>query len=279
MRILFWPEFPTMDGYTLVAMCHELGYEGVTSPDAPFDIAVAWADVTWMQPDVVLEELAGHMPVWNIDCRDISKRTVDATMRAVFGYGVEIDPATYRGKIAVKTDENARGRGAVVTGPIADPQPQHVHQRYVECTELGRTVNYRVPVVAGTLPLCYVLGREPAVTHLKTAATDCRLVETDALFSTEEQSRILQLCERMGLDFGELDVLRDDADGRLYVIDANKTPAGMGIAYRHRWTVGQRREALQRLSAAFQAAVDAGLPRRSVSAAPPAATATAPART
>ena len=262
MRILFWPEFPTMDGYVLVAMCHELGYEGVTSPDAPFDIAVAWADVTWMSRDATLEAIAQRRPVWNIDCRDIAKRTVDATMFDVFGYGVEIDPLTYRGKVAVKTDENARGRGAVVDAPIAATDPAHVYQRYVECTEHGRTVNYRVPVIAGTIPLCYVLGREPAVEHLKTAATDCRLVEPDALFSTTEQAKILQLCDRMGLDFGELDVLRDDADGRIYVIDVNKTPAGMGIAYRHRWSVAQRREALQRLCAAFATAVDAGLPRR-----------------
>lgn len=278
MRILFYPDFPTMDGYTLVAMCHELGYEGVTSPDAPFDIAVAWADVTWMQPDETLAAIANRMPVWNIDCRDISKRTVDATMRDVFGYGAEVDPATYRGKVAVKTDENARGRGAVVTAPVDAPEPGHVYQRYVECTENGRTVNYRVPVVAGTIPLCYVLGREPAVTYLKTHATDCRLVEPDVLFSRDEQRKILELCDRMGLDFGELDVLRDDGDGRIYVIDVNKTPAGMGIAYRHRWSVAQRREALQRLSAAFGAAVDAGLPRRRavVISARPAATATTP---
>ena len=278
MRVLFYPDFPTMDGYTLVAMLHELGYQGVTSPDAPFDLAIAWADVTWMPPDPVLDAIARRTPVWNIDCRDISKRTVDATMRAVFGYGAEVDPTTHRGVCAVKTDENARGRGSVVTAPIAAAEPGYVYQRYVECTERGRTVNYRVPVVAGTLPLCYVLGREPAVTHLKTDATDCRLTDADALFSRDEQARILDLCDRMGLDFGELDVLRSDDDGRIYVIDVNKTPAGMGIAYRHRWSVAQRREALQRLSAAFGAAVDAGLPRRRIGAtsAAPAATATTP---
>lgn len=227
----------------------------------------------------MLDAIAQRMPVWNIDCRDISKRTVDALMREIFGYGAEVDPTTYHGVCAVKTDENARGRGSVVTAPVSAIEPGHVYQRYVECTEQGRTVNYRVPVVAGAMPLCYVLGREPAVTHLKTAATDCRLTDADALFSKEEQARILQLCDRMGLDFGELDVLRADDDGRIYVIDVNKTPAGMGIAYRHRWSVAQRREALQRLSAAFAAAVDAGLPRRRdniATSAAPAATATAP---
>ena len=29
---------------------------------------------------------------------------------------------------------------------------------------------------------------------------------------------------RIGLDYGELDVLRDDASGLVYVVDANRTP-------------------------------------------------------
>jgi hypothetical protein len=262
MRVLFHPEFPTMDGYTLVAMLHELDYQGVSDIDADFDLAVAWADRTWMDPDPALEKLAERMPVWNIDCRDISKRRVDEVMREVFGYGAEVDPRTWHGTCAVKTDENARGRGGVVTTPISDPDPRMVYQRLIECREHGRTVNYRVPVIAGTLPLCYVLERAPIVEHLKTDATACRLVDTDDLFSAVEQQRILAFCRGMHLDFGELDVLRDDDDGRIYIIDANKTPAGMGIAYRHRWTPAQRRTALQRLSAAFAQAVAEGRPQR-----------------
>lgn len=267
MRVLFHPEFPTMDGYTLVAMLHELDYQGVSNIDADYDIAVAWADRTWMDPDPALERIAARMPVWNIDCRDIGKRRVDAAMRAVFGYGAEVDPLTWHGRCAVKTDENARGRGGVVTTPIREPDPRMVYQRLIECREHGRTVNYRVPVIAGSLPLCYVLERAPIVDYLKTDATACRLVETGDLFSAEEQQRILALCRDMHLDFGELDVLRDDDDGRIYVIDANKTPAGMGIAYRHRWTPAQRRTALQRLSAAFAQAVAEGRPRRTGTAA------------
>jgi hypothetical protein len=30
----------------------------------------------------------------------------------------------------------------------------------------------------------------------------------------------------MGLDFGELDILRDNDDGRIYIVDVNNTPSG-----------------------------------------------------
>ena len=265
MRVLFHPEFPAMEGYTLVAILHALDAQGVSDAHEDFDVAVAWADRTWMDADPQLERIAERMPVWNIDCRDISKRHVDATMRAVFGYGAEVDPTTWRGICAVKPDENARGRGGVAQAPLASPavpDPAMVYQRLIPCTERGRTVNYRVPVIAGTLPLCYVLDRAPIVDVLKTDATACRLVETDELFSREEQAKILALCAALRLDFGELDVLRDDADGRIYVIDANKTPAGMGIAYRHRWTPEQRGLALRRLASAFAQAVADGRPHR-----------------
>jgi hypothetical protein len=36
----------------------------------------------------------------------------------------------------------------------------------------------------------------------------------------------LRLCREMRLDFGELDVLRDRHDGRIYVVDVNRTPWG-----------------------------------------------------
>ena len=31
-------------------------------------------------------------------------------------------------------------------------------------------------------------------------------------------------CAAMGLDYGKLDIIRDRADQRLYILDANKTP-------------------------------------------------------
>jgi hypothetical protein len=34
------------------------------------------------------------------------------------------------------------------------------------------------------------------------------------------------LADRIGLDFGELDLLRDRADGRIYVVDVNPTVNG-----------------------------------------------------
>jgi len=43
------------------------------------------------------------------------------------------------------------------------------------------------------------------------------------VFSVEEEKAVLDLAARIGLDYGEIDVL-PDADGQIYVVDVNTTP-------------------------------------------------------
>ena len=55
---------------------------------------------------------------------------------------------------------------------------------------------------------------------------------------TDERERLLDVAAAMGLDVGAMDVLRDRDDGRLYVVDVNKTdmgpPAALGLRERLR---------------------------------------------
>ena len=45
------------------------------------------------------------------------------------------------------------------------------------------------------------------------------------LFSIAEQALLLGFARAMDLDYGELDVLRDEPSGLIYVVDANRTPS------------------------------------------------------
>ena len=51
--------------------------------------------------------------------------------------------------------------------------------------------------------------------------TDVRLA--DEVFSRQEQEQISEFCRQIGLDFGCIDVLRDVEDGRIYIVDVNRT--------------------------------------------------------
>jgi hypothetical protein len=45
----------------------------------------------------------------------------------------------------------------------------------------------------------------------------------DDVFSRQEQRQIASFCREIGLDFGCIDVMRDVTDGRIYIVDVNKT--------------------------------------------------------
>ena len=46
----------------------------------------------------------------------------------------------------------------------------------------------------------------------------------DDVLSPAEQGQLLQFANDLGMDYGELDVLRDEGSGLIYVVDANRTP-------------------------------------------------------
>ena len=60
--------------------------------------------------------------------------------------------------------------------------------------------------------------------------TDARLVDPATVFSTAELGQLAAFVAAMGADWCALDVLRDRGDGRIYVVDVNKTDAGPVIA-------------------------------------------------
>jgi glutathione synthase/RimK-type ligase-like ATP-grasp enzyme len=75
------------------------------------------------------------------------------------------------------------------------------------------------------------------------------LCEVSTVLSTSEVGLLIRLCREIGLDYGEVDVLRDVDDGKMYIIDINNTPFGPPNHLDSR----SSSVALERLSEAFSA--------------------------
>ena len=105
-------------------------------------------------------------------------------------------------------------------------------------------LDMRVPIFGSILPLVYHKTRSLEARFL--TFHSAKLRETDDVLSKDEQAKILQFCRAIGLDYGELDVLRDNGDGRIYVVDANNTPDSIEYL-----TKEEREEALNRTARAF----------------------------
>ena len=156
---------------------------------------------------------------------DISKNHVAKVFEREFGYSVEIDPLTYQGKAVQKSDINGTHDGQLVDCPLApkDIQPESVYQKLIDSRHDGpRSEDLRMVYVGGEIPV--VFHKYKLVE--KRFGTDYDHVDVwsaDRAFSEDEQRKLMSFCEAMGLDFGAVDVMRDKHDGRIYIVDVNKT--------------------------------------------------------
>lgn len=221
--ILFYPDKP-QPFHVLYKICHILGYKITNDLNVKADLVVHFGDATVRAADLALVALSKTQKVLNLDCNDISKEHVDKIFKEVFGYGTIIDPRTYSGKCVKKSNGNAKHDGVIIDCP-AQPEEGYVYQRIINNQYDDMVLDDRAPVINNKIVFVYKKYRG-IDTRFSNINASAQLVETKDAFSAEESAKILSFSKKMGLDYGELDILRDRDDGRIYIVDVNNTPAG-----------------------------------------------------
>lgn len=264
--ILFYPDRPGLAS-TVYKLCAVLGYRITTDRSTPADGSMLYQYAT----HVDLPDGSGPMPddTWlNWACRDISKRRVQAAFHQAFEYPLAVDPTCFAGDLLEKSDENAVKDATIRRGPLAldDLRQGYVYERLVNNTaENGDATTYRVPVIDGEVPFVIVGVKPTDRRFTEGGGKSARLVDTDRCFSPDELDRLARFCEIMGLDFVELDIVRDVDDGRVYVVDANSTPH----TPTRRLSPDERMRFLGAMANAFGAALERHAGRRHMKTAPP----------
>ncbi len=161
----------------------------------------------------------------NYGCHDITKSRVGEAFARAFGYELTLDPRAHIGVAVCKSETNSRHDGRVIECPC-EPVPGTVVQRLVDTGGDDHVLDLRTQVVGGRPVSVYPKRRPKADRFNSISNLEVTLVDPATVFSDEERAAIGRFCEVMGLDWGTLDVLRDRHDGRLYVVDANKTDVG-----------------------------------------------------
>ena len=207
-------------------------------------------DATFVAPEVLDPVSAVDSRIINAGCADISKHHIAETFAEVFQYELEVDPTQYHGPVVAKSEINFAHNGRVIQAPIAlaDVRAGWVYQKAIDNRSdregvlvVCRTMIYgdQIPVVC----LKFVAAEMPfSRTYLLTELADPR-----AVFTPDELRLIQALARRLGLDFGEMDVLRD-SDGRIYVVDVNTTPGGLPLAM----SFHDEKKLLRRTTPAFE---------------------------
>lgn len=248
IEVLFYPERPASMHYVVWKICAELGVCMTHRPSRRTTLAVLWKDATFISPS----EAAGLVtsaPIINAACRDISKANVSRHFSAVFGYSADVDPLTHDGPYVEKSNRNAQHDGRIVTARAAAPRPGAVYQRLVNNVGPGGLVeDIRVPIIDGIVPFAYLKYRSMEARFDSNRNRIVRLCAAEDVLSADEIRNLGRFARSIGLDYGELDVLRDRDDGRIYIVDANKTPAGPSYRLRS----SELRRAVKMLALTFR---------------------------
>jgi hypothetical protein len=165
----------------------------------------------------------------NFACVDVSKSRVAAAMEAVFGYPLALDPRVHQGSAVEKSERNGAHDGGLVTCPM-EPRPGRVYQRLIDTERAdGLVEDLRTPMVGGR-PVCVYRKRRRSGERFANHNSEVELARVQDVFYADEVSALGRFAAEIGLEWGGVDVLRDAADGRLYVVDVNKTDMGPPIA-------------------------------------------------
>lgn len=223
--ILVYPHYPSR-GSTIYKVGKAMGYNisNKLKPDTKF--AVYWEYLTFREEYHFLEKLAPKKKVVNLHSRDISKIYIDKVHQEIFKYSTQVDPSTYQGKIVQKSDVNALHDGKILEAPVPSLGDDYIYQILIDNQYSEDLVlDLRVVVVGKVLDFTYLKYRAINERFLNTT-TNTEVVETKAIFSAEEIEQLNNYCQALKLEYGELDVLRNKNDGRIYVVDVNNTPQG-----------------------------------------------------
>ncbi|HZF42407.1 MAG TPA: hypothetical protein VEZ48_03265 [Sphingomonadaceae bacterium] len=216
--IWFSPEVPR-PWYMIRSVACWAGIRIVRDP-AGADVAFHFDDSTCSPPGGAF---AG--PALNYACRDIGKSRVASLFAATFGYPLAVDPRSWTGPAVEKAEANGLHDGRIVACPT-EPRPGRCYQRAVETGREGHVVDLRTTCVGGVPVVAWIKTRRRADRFASGANLTVRSAEPSDLFGPEEIAKIAAFNAAMGLDWGTLDILRSVDDGRIYIVDVNKTDVG-----------------------------------------------------
>lgn len=166
----------------------------------------------------------------NGNLKSVVKSHIDKAHYDVFGYSVRINPLNHKGYCIEKPELQAAPHSKSVVKCPCEPRKAYIYARMIDTTtdELLRR-DIRVIWMRG---IQWVFYKDKPIDWFFKNPHKFILAQDE--FSGKEVALINMFCEHIGLDFGELDVLRSNYDGKIYIVDVNNHP-GDGLFRRDDW--------------------------------------------
>lgn len=168
--------------------------------------------------------------VINILSLDASKEKVLQVNDRV-GNPMQVDPATFYGVVVSKGQGQGSKDIKLVQCPTSNIDPERSYMLWIDHRSAPEhLMEYRVPCFLRKekmeIPLVWV-KTFPVSNIWHRAYSDKEKVvlrNVHEVFSCEEYRIIEAFCREMGMEYCELDIVRSNHNGKIYVLDANNTP-------------------------------------------------------
>ena len=191
----------------------------------------------------------------NFGCNDISKSVVAEAFERAAGYGLAVDPMTYDGPMVEKSEKNACHDGRIIEGPM-QPIEDKTYQVLVDNEIKGGLIEDLRASICGGKPAVVFRKRRPVGRRFLNENVEVVLDTPENAYTSDEIAVITRFAAEIGLEWGGVDVLRDNASGKIYIVDANKTDMGPPVAL----NLGDKLKSTRRMAKAF---VTAFAPKKS----------------
>jgi hypothetical protein len=200
--------------------------------EPPCDIAIHWGTGEVFHRGDVLDGLYSEgIRVLNYHLLDTTKYAVDQYHREALGYS-SLVPKGYIGKVVVKRNQQARNAAFIsdryYDNYAATDSPNYrVSQKFINTEHTpGWCTEHRAAIFSREILL--IEKKKRSRYRFNSFAEQYRIVDMEDVFSLPEIDQIFKFCCVSGLDFGELDILRDKDDGRIYIVDINNKAGRAG---------------------------------------------------
>jgi hypothetical protein len=240
--IAFYPDKPR-PWYFIWPVMHVSGSKLISDVSSA-DIVFQFDDSTHADHSIPVTKPGARLV--NFDCTDISKSRVAEAFEAAAGYNLKVDPATYDGPMVEKSEKNACHDGRIIEGPMK-PVEGKTYQRLVDNEVKGGLVEDLRCCIVGGKPALAFRKRRPVGRRFLNENAEVVLDEPRKCYSEDEIAVITRFAAEIGLEWGGVDVLRDRASGRIFIVDANKTDMGPPVALK----LAQKLKSTRRMAHAF----------------------------
>lgn len=221
-KIFFYPDHPDFH-YGIKSLLCFMGAKIVRSIEEKPDLVVIFKDITVINDTIPSFPGISQDKILNKNCKNIGKDKVNEVFEKVFGYSLSVDPLTHQGQCVRKSITNALHDGKIIQCPITEPEEGYIYQKLINNhLENDTFFDLRPAIIGNEIPVA--TKRLKCIDDRFGYSFKETVVEPTEAFQEHEIKKIVEFSNMLGLDYGELDILRDNDDGRIYIVDANNTP-------------------------------------------------------